>query len=69
MKSLILFGNMDMNHAARRMGQGKAISPMFFSTLSTIILAAFSADMKKGIGQVFLSVMRDFTKPGQITLT
>ena len=59
---------MDNAQVANRIGQGKAISPTFFSNREAMISEAFSADIKNGIGQVFLSVMRDFTKPGQITL-
>lgn len=60
---------MDRNHVPKRIGQGKAIIPLFLSALLRMIFAALSASMKKGIGQVFLSVMRERIKPGQMTFT
>ena len=53
MKSLIKLGKIESPQTASRIGHGKAISPMFFSTLCAIISAALSACMKNGIGQVF----------------
>ena len=69
MKSLIQFGKMLINHVAKRMGNGKAIKPTFFCMRSAINFAAGSASIKNGIGQVFLSVILERTKPGQIVLT
>jgi hypothetical protein len=51
------------------MGHGKAINPTLRPARFRIILAALSASMKKGIGHVFFSVMRERTKPGQIAET
>ena len=48
---------------------GKAIIPLFLAIPLAIISAACSPSMKKGMGQVFWSVMRERTKPGQITET
>ena len=45
-------------------GIGKTISVRFFSIPFTIILAARSALIIKGIGNVFTSVIGVFTKPG-----
>ena len=58
-----------MNHALNLIGQGKAIKPTFLSILEAMTSAAFSVSQKKGIGQVFLSVIRERTNPGQIVLT
>ena len=69
MKSLTTFGKMLKNHVAKRIGQGKAISPMFFSMRLAISFAAGSASIKKGMGHLFLSVMRERIKPGQIVFT
>jgi len=69
MKSLIQLGRIETNHVAKRIGQGKAISPMFLSSLVAMISAAFSASIKNGIGHVFLSVIRERTNPGQMTET
>ena len=63
------FGRQDMSHTANLIGHGKAIKDEFFSIPLAIMAAALSACMKNGIGQVFLSVMRDFTNPGQMMLT
>lgn len=60
---------MERNHVPKRIGHGKAIIPLFLSALLSIILAALSASMKKGMGQVFLSVMRERMNPGQMTFT
>ena len=54
---------------ASRIGHGKAMSPTFLSALERMMRAASGASMKKGIGQVFLSVMRERTNPGQIAET
>ena len=62
-------GNIESSHVAKRIGHGNAISPMFRSTRSRMILAARSASMKNGIGQVLRSVMRERMNPGQITFT
>lgn len=69
MSSLIQLGKIETNHAPKRIGQGKAISPLFFSMRLAMRLAALSASIKKGIGQVFLSVMRERTNPGAKTDT
>ena len=69
MKSLNLLGKIDMNQVANRIGHGKAIKPIFFSTLVAIISAALSASIKNGIGQVLPSVMRERTNPGHTTQT
>ena len=60
-------GQIDSSQLARRIGQGKAMSPTLRSTRSSMIRAARSASMKKGIGQVFMSVIRERTKPGHTT--
>lgn len=62
-------GRIEPNQAPNRIGHGKAIKPMFLSILEAIIIAALSASMKKGIGQVFLSVIRERTNPGAIMFT
>ena len=67
-QSVSRFGKIDKNHVAKRIGHGKAINPTLSSSRATMISAALSALIKNGIGQVFLSVIRDFTNPGQITL-
>jgi len=48
---------------------GKAIMPLLRSSPRTIFFAALSACMKNGIGKSLASVMRLFTKPGQMTFT
>lgn len=58
-----------INQEANRIGKGKEIRPIFFSIRLAISAAAGAASIKNGIGQVFLSVMRERTKPGQIVLT
>ena len=63
------FGRTEPNQAAKRIGQGKVIRPLFFSMPAAMISAAFSASMKNGIGQVFLSVIRERTNPGQMTFS
>ena len=69
MKLLTQFGRTDKNQTASRIGQGKAINPTFFSTREAMISAALSASIKKGMGQVFWSVIRERINPGQMTLT
>ena len=49
--------------------QGKEIRILSFSRPLRIFSAALEALIIMGIGKVFLSVMRLFTKPGQITDT
>lgn len=48
---------------------GKCNQADIFRIRRAIRAAAGSASIKNGIGQVFLSVMRERTKPGQIVLT
>ena len=67
--SLSLWGRIERNHVARRMGQGKAMSPMSRSAREMTVRAALSASMKNGIGHVFLSVSRERMNPGQMTET
>ena len=62
-------GNADISHTPKRIGHGNAISPTFLSTRSSMTFAALSASMKKGMGHVLRSVMRDLTNPGHITFT
>ena len=68
-KSLSALGRMLPSQTTKRIGQGNAIRPIFFRIRRAIRAAAGSASIKNGIGQVFLSVMRERTKPGQIVLT
>ena len=49
--------------------QGKAMRARSRAKPRRMISAAFSADMKNGIGKSLASVMRLFTKPGITTLT
>ena len=63
------FGKHDISHAHNLSGHGNAIIPLFFATPSAIIAAARGASIKNGIGQVFLSVILERTKPGQTTET
>ena len=69
MKSLRALGRVLPSHTANLMGHGNAIKPTFFCIRLAIISAAGSASMKKGIGQVFLSVILDRTNPGQMVFT
>ena len=69
MNSETLHGNADISHTPKRIGHGNAISPTFLSARSSITFTALSASMKKGIGHVLRSVMRDLMNPGHITLT
>ena len=69
MKSLNLFGKIEPNQVANLICHGKAINPTFFSMRLAIISAALSASIKYGIGQVFLSVIRERINPGQIVET
>ena len=62
-------GSVESHQVAKRMGQGKAMRPTLRSTRRRMMRAALSASMKNGMGQVFLSVMRERTKPGQMTET
>ena len=69
MNSFNLYGRIERSHVPNRMGQGNAIMPTLRSARRRIIFAALSASMKNGIGQVFLSVSRDLTNPGQMAET
>ena len=69
MNSARRHGSEASSHTPKRIGHGNAISPTFRSTRSRMILAARSASMKNGIGQVLRSVMRDRMNPGQIAFT
>lgn len=62
-------GRIEANHTTKRKGNGNEIMLLLFSIPFTMILAASEASIKKGMGQVFWSVIRERTKPGQITLT
>jgi len=69
MNSMSRAGRHERNHTAKRIGQGKAMRPTFFSTRSRMIRAALSASMKNGMGHVFTSVIRERMNPGHNTLT
>ena len=69
MNSLKSWGRIERNQVASLIGHGNAIRPMFLSALERMMRAALGASIKKGIGHVFLSVMRERTKPGQMAET
>ena len=62
-------GKIDISHELKRRGNGNEIMALLTLMPSAMILAAAEASMKKGIVQVFWSVMRERTNPGQTTLT
>ena len=57
------------NHAKNAIGHGKVISALFFSIPRAIMRAAFSGDIKKGMGKRLTSVSGVLIKPGHTTLT
>ncbi|OPZ76695.1 MAG: hypothetical protein BWY78_01292 [Alphaproteobacteria bacterium ADurb.Bin438] len=62
-------GNAIINQARKAIGKGKAITALFFFMPFAITSTAFSVSIKKGILNLFLSVIPDLTNPGQTILT
>ena len=62
-------GKIDISHELKCRGNGNEIMALLTLMPSAMILAAAEASMKKGIGQVFLSVILDRTNPGQMVFT
>ena len=60
---------MDSSRMPKASGKGNAMRARFLAKPSRIRRAAFSADILNGVGPGKRSLMSDFTKPGQITVT